>query len=61
MNIANIINSGISNNEKISLIEEHITELEQIIMCYKLRDSELIKKIRKPVKRTDVLIVGGDK
>jgi len=47
--IEKIMTSNISEKEKISLLEEKFDELERIILAYKLRDKELIEKIKKDV------------
>jgi hypothetical protein len=47
--IERIIKSNLSDEEKISLINEKINELENKILAHKLKLAELIKMIRQPV------------
>jgi hypothetical protein len=48
--IEKIIKSSLSDEEKISLINEKITELENKILAHGMKLSALIKMIKEPIQ-----------
>ena len=50
--IERIIKSNLSDEEKISLINEKITELENKILAHNMKLSALIKMIKEPLEIT---------
>ena len=50
MMIEKIIKSNLSDEEKISLINEKITELENKILAHSIKLSQLIQMIKQPIQ-----------
>jgi acyl carrier protein len=48
--IEKIIKSNLSDEEKISLINEKITELENKILAHSIKLSQLIQMIKQPIQ-----------